>query len=318
MGHHGWNRDLLEMLITIVTTIVVLLCSESHIKTSILVKTKKIKNSTQFLLTSLFYLILFVLEGLVGSLLLHIFDKDFMKILCFSFFGSVAFYSLINSVTSSNSTTVRKLVFNASFTKFTGETRSDSLIDKDSIVTIEESVEEYGPEPETSEVLMNNIRNKKSSSSNKLGRISSSTSKNMDEHELILDIKAISNERKFEENNLRPLVISPKFNHQTSRGSSENQEFGEKDTSVEYEFLYVLFLLIARSELFTINFFVLAFYSTLLEDTDFLIGSFFAMLIFFSSIIFSGGKLDSSCYLKVKHILLGFIMILCSSYAYYK
>lgn len=317
MGHHNWNRDMFEMLITVLTTIVVLFCSESHVKTSIIVKTKKIKNTTQFFLTALLYLILFILEGLVGNFLLHLFDKDFMKILCFSFFGSIAFYSLINSVTSSNCLTVRKIVFNSNFSKYVGPTRADSLIDKDSIVTIEESIEDFGPEPETNEELINNIRNKRASLGNKFGRISNTTPKNVEEHELILDIKAINNnERKLEDNVGIP--FNYRENNQITRGSSENNEMEEKDASIEYEFLYILFILITRSEIMTINFFVFAFYSTLLQDSDFLLGSFIAMLIFYSLIIFSGGKLDSSCYMKVKHILLGFIMILCSSYAYYK
>jgi hypothetical protein len=115
---------IVEIITTIFMTVIILAASESHIFTSLLVKTKRAKKIIQWIYTSFVFFVIFIIEGVIGDFLQNALG-DYVKILCFSYFVFMSFNSLFYSVSIKGLRSVKGIIYDSKIIKYSSNTYND-------------------------------------------------------------------------------------------------------------------------------------------------------------------------------------------------
>lgn len=350
------NRYIIEIIVSIFFTLITIAASESHVSISLLKKTKKINSVTLLLTTSFVYLILFIIEGSLGSFLHSIFKHNIRGV-SFLYFVVMSFTCLFVSININKFRSVNRIIYESKIIKLYNNTKNDINI---SFSNDEYSISSNSNSNSHSIIMDNNEKSDKNESldennikkivdnfnaKNTLKDIISSSNNNenhvtIDNNNVVskIDKKDKDNDtnKSIEEklinkdktnyendnniNNVYNIHITDEFHHEIKELNQymfENK-FDKESDEIQYELIYVLIYLILRNEILYFNFFSIMFLSIIMNNTIFLTTSSFTTLIFYLISFTSEGKLESVCFKKIKFLINGFTMILFASYTYYK
>lgn len=347
------NRYIIEIIVSIFFTLITIAASESHVSISLLKKTKKINSVTLLFTTSFVYLILFIIEGSLGSFLHSIFKHNIRGV-SFLYFVVMSFICLFVSININKFRSVNRIIYESKIIKLYNNTKNDINI---SFSNDEYSISSNSNSNSNSIILNDNDKSNKNESLdennfmkivdnfNAKNTVKDSINSNNNDNHITKDNNDISkNEVKTKDNdtnnfddvklidkdktnyekesinNLYNIHITDEFHHEIKELNQymfENK-FDKESDEVQYELIYVLIYLILRNEILYFNFFSIMFLSIIMNNTIFLTTSSLTTLIFYLISFTSEGKLESVCFKKIKFLINGFTMILFASYTYYK
>lgn len=283
-----------ELMATSILTFILLYASEAHIKSSIILHTKEnISFFDQFVFTNLVYLIIFMVEGLIGNFLTFFLCTKSIKFISFFFFALKALFSIISSFHTSPNLSVKKIVSNSTLSKYDNGRRY-SLLDKISFDTGDES--EDAETDNDNEFIAENVK------------------KNMAPINIEENGLEDSNNQRSQNSSLKGLILE---DMPSIRRSSVLDGDNELEDNPKYEILYILIFFIFKSEIFSLSLITFILLSANLTTGVFLATTIISTFLFYLLVLGSSGQFDSLCYIKVKQIGLGFSLIVTASLIYY-
>lgn len=121
------NRYIIEIIVSIFFTLITIAASESHVSVSLLKKSKKINSVTLLFTTTFVYLILFIIEGAIGSFLHSIFKHNIRGI-SFIYFVVMSFVCLFVSININKFRSVNRIIYESKIIKLFNNTKNDLSI----------------------------------------------------------------------------------------------------------------------------------------------------------------------------------------------